>query len=188
MAARQSVLAISLQPGPGASALPNARRRPQLSTHAEGIRCCCQWLRSLTCIRALTLFCPQVKELDLTWATLIGMQCTSPQIVAIPHFRQSGACGPLLNHDLWASTNHGFVTTTICLCPQREIFVIVAYEDQAIVPRMYGNHLLSQTVHSKSGVGTSLYLEWTQTPPCDLPSIAWPCLHFQFSGRGLRIG
>ena len=73
------------------------------------------------------------------------MQCTSPQIVAIPHFRQSGACGPLLNHDLWASTNHGFVTTTVCLCPQRELFVIVAYEDQAIVPRMYGNHLLSQT-------------------------------------------
>jgi hypothetical protein len=72
------------------------------------------------------------------------MQCTTPQIIAVPHFPQPGLYGPLLNHDLWASTSHGFIMESVCLCRQREIFVVIAYEDQAIVPRPYGNHLLSQ--------------------------------------------
>jgi hypothetical protein len=86
----------------------------------------------------------QVQELGITWGTLVGIQCTMPQIVAIPHFPQWGLDGPLLNYDLWASTSHGFITESMCLCPRREIFVIVAYEDQAVVPCLYGNRLLSQ--------------------------------------------
>lgn len=140
-------------------------------------------------IRVLTLIFRQLKELNLTWATLIGMQCTTPQIVAIPHFHQPGLYGPILNHDLWASTNHGFLTTVVCLCPQQEIFVVVAYEDQAYVPRPYGNHLLSQMANPFEvwrgnvlvfGVDTNASVRPTH------PLLA--LLMFRFSSAGLRIG
>jgi hypothetical protein len=82
----------------------------------------------------------------VSWGTLIGMRCTAPLTVVLPHFPQHGSFGPLINYDIWSSTPHGFITKPLCLCSEWNIFVTVAYEEQDLVPRQNGNHLLS-SVH-----------------------------------------
>jgi hypothetical protein len=87
-----------------------------------------------------------MRELGVSWGTLIGMQCTTPLTIVLPHFPQRGSFGPLINYDIWSSTPHGFITEPLCLCSEQNIFATIAYEEQDLIPCQNGNHLLS-SVH-----------------------------------------
>ena len=88
----------------------------------------------------------QVLEIKAEQAALISMRCSGPCVVSVPCSHPSGPLGPLVNTAIWASTSHGFITDALCLCREREIFVIISYENQRLVPNTHVNELLSATV------------------------------------------